>query len=141
MMSLISPTTDRPGSGSPTCGVIRSGRSITVTSPPGGVSATAATSIDVPVSEVDLRSRRSGPPLTTPGNRFADPMKPATKMLDGPVVDLLRRADLLDPTPVHHGDAVAHRERFLLIVRDEDERDPGVALDPLQLRAAWPGAA
>ena len=60
-------------------------------------------------------------------------MKPATNMLRRAVVDLLGRADLLDPPVAHHGDAVAHRERLALVVGDEDERDPDLALDPLEL--------
>ncbi len=49
------------------------------------------------------------------------------------LVDLGGRADLLDPALVEHGEAVAHRERLLLVVRDVDERDPDLALDALEL--------
>jgi hypothetical protein len=49
------------------------------------------------------------------------------------VVDLLWRADLLDPSFVHHGDPVAHRQRLALVVGDEHEGDPDLPLDPLQL--------
>jgi hypothetical protein len=52
----------------------------------------------------------------------------------GPVVDLARAADLLDPAAVHDGDPVGHRERFLLVVRDVDEGRPDVALNRLQLQ-------
>ena len=48
-------------------------------------------------------------------------------------VDLLWRADLLDLAPAHDRDAVAHRERLALVVGHEDERDPDLALDPLEL--------
>ena len=48
------------------------------------------------------------------------------------LVHLRRRADLLDPALVEHGDAVAHRERLFLVVRDVDERDAEVALQRLQ---------
>ena len=48
------------------------------------------------------------------------------------LVDLRRRADLLDPSLVEHGDAVAHRERLLLVVGDVDERDAEVALERLE---------
>ena len=34
---------------------------------------------------------------------------------------------------LHHGDAVAHRQRLLLVVRDVDEGDADLALDALQL--------
>ena len=60
-------------------------------------------------------------------------MKPATNTDAGRVVDLARRADLLDAALVHHRDAVAHRERLFLVVRHEDERDADLALDALQL--------
>ena len=43
------------------------------------------------------------------------------------------RAELLDPSGAHHGDAVGHRHRLLLVVGHEDERDPDLALDPLEL--------
>src|SRR5712692_1499825 len=51
----------------------------------------------------------------------------------GPLVNLDRRADLLDAAVGHHGDTVAHRERLLLVVRDVNERDSHFLLDPLQL--------
>ena len=60
-------------------------------------------------------------------------MKPATNSLAGPLVDLDRRAELLDAAVVEHGEAVAHRQRLLLVVGDEDEGDPDLALDPLEL--------
>ena len=41
--------------------------------------------------------------------------------------------DLLDPAVVEHRDAVAHRQRLFLVVRDVDERDPDLLLDPLEL--------
>ena len=37
-----------------------------------------------------------------------------------PVVDLVRRTDLLDPPFAHHHNAVGQLEGFLLVVRDED---------------------
>ena len=49
------------------------------------------------------------------------------------LVDLGGRADLLDPALVEHREAVAHRERLLLVVRDVDEGDAELLLDPLQL--------
>ena len=60
-------------------------------------------------------------------------MKPATKVVRGPLVDLLGGADLLDPAAVHDRDPVGHRQRLLLVVGDVDEGDPDLALDPLQL--------
>ena len=50
-----------------------------------------------------------------------------------PLVDLGRRPDLLDLAVVEHGEAVAHRQRLLLVVRHVDERNAELLLDPLQL--------
>ena len=41
--------------------------------------------------------------------------------------------ELFDPTTVHDGDPVPHRQRLLLVVGDEDERRAGALLDPLEL--------
>ena len=43
-------------------------------------------------------------------------------------IDLHRRADLLDLAAVHHDDAVGHRQRFFLIVRDHDRGHAELAL-------------
>ena len=48
------------------------------------------------------------------------------------MVDLVRRADLLDSPVVHHGDAVGDFERFFLIVRDEDAGDVDVVVQLAQ---------
>ena len=49
------------------------------------------------------------------------------------LVHLGRRPDLLDLAVVEDREAVAHRQRLLLVVRDVDEGDPELLLDPLQL--------
>ncbi len=52
------------------------------------------------------------------------------------LVDLGRRADLLDPSLVEDRETVAHRQRLFLVVRDVHERDPDLAdlpLDSLEL--------
>ena len=49
------------------------------------------------------------------------------------VVHLVRRAHLLEPALVEHADAVAHRQRLVLVVRDEQEGDAELALQRLQL--------
>src|SRR2546422_2602435 len=54
----------------------------------------------------------------------------------GTFVDVGRGADLLDPALVEDREAIAHRERLLLVVRDVDEGDADVAdlaLDALEL--------
>src|SRR5262249_26314399 len=48
------------------------------------------------------------------------------------LVDLRRRADLLDPALVEDRKAVAHRKRLLLVVRDVDEGDAKVLLQRLE---------
>src|SRR5262245_39282036 len=47
------------------------------------------------------------------------------------LVQVRRRPDLLDPAAVEDGQAVAHRERLLLVVGDVDEGDPDLLLDGL----------
>ena len=48
-------------------------------------------------------------------------------------VDLGRRADLGNPPALEDGEPVAHGERLLLVVSDEDEGDSDVLLDRLEL--------
>ena len=49
------------------------------------------------------------------------------------LVDLGRRAQLLDLARVHHRDRVGHRHGLLLVVGDVHERDAHLGLDPLEL--------
>ena len=49
------------------------------------------------------------------------------------LVELARVAQLLDVAVAHDRDRVGHRHRLLLVVRDVDEGDADLALDPLQL--------
>ncbi len=63
------------------------------------------------------------------------PTKEATKRVARMVVDLERRADLLDPALVHHHDAVGHRQRFFLVVRHVDGGDAELALQRADLLA------
>src|SRR5438876_1888330 len=53
----------------------------------------------------------------------------------GPRCDRQRVVDLLDPGLVHDDDAVRHRQRFLLVVRDVDEHQPELALEVAKLDA------
>ncbi len=48
------------------------------------------------------------------------------------LVNVRRRTELLDAAVVEHCEAVAHRERLFLVVRDVDEGDLQVALQRLQ---------
>ena len=52
--------------------------------------------------------------------RAAD--EPGHEPVDREVVELLRRADLLQPALAHDGDPVAHRHRLDLVVGDVDDR-------------------
>ena len=49
------------------------------------------------------------------------------------LVDLAGLAELLDHALIHHRDAVAHRQRLVLVVRDVDERGLQLELDALEL--------
>ena len=49
------------------------------------------------------------------------------------MVDLVRRADLLDPAVVQDRDARGHRHRLLLVVGDVDERRADVTVNLRQL--------
>src|SRR2546423_1072692 len=51
------------------------------------------------------------------------------------MVQLARRADLFQRSTIHQRDVIGHRERFLLIMGDEEERDPHAALQLFQLAA------
>jgi len=44
------------------------------------------------------------------------------------LVNLARRADLLDPAGAHDRDPIGHRQRLFLVVRDVDGRHADVAL-------------
>ena len=56
-------------------------------------------------------------------------MKPGDEEVLRPVVEALRRVDLLQDALVHHRDAVAHRHRLDLVVRDVDRRRLQLALE------------
>ena len=72
---------------------------------------------------------------TRPLMRLAEPTKSATKRFLRLVVDLLRRADLLDHAHIHHDHPVGDGERLLLVVRDVDRGDVEPALQLAQLDA------
>ena len=54
--------------------------------------------------------------------------------VDRLVVDLHRCADLFDLAVAHDDDLVGHRERFFLVMGDEDEGDADFTLDLLELQ-------
>src|ERR1700733_2459223 len=55
--------------------------------------------------------------------------------IQGGAVDFHRFVELLEDAVVHHRDAVRHHHRLLLVVRDEDDGDFELALQPLDLGA------
>ena len=58
-----------------------------------------------------------------------------------PVVEIVGRADLLDPALAHADDAVGHRRRLDLVVGDQDRRHAELALQAADLAAHASGAA
>jgi len=57
------------------------------------------------------------------GDDIAFPDEARRKGVHRLVIDILRRADLLDHAAVHDDDGIAHRERLLLIMRNINKRD------------------
>jgi len=78
-----------------------------------------------------------------------EPTKSATKRGRRALVDFLRRADLLHLAVVEHRDAVGHRQRLALVVRDEDEVMPSAfcsdfsssCIDSRSLRSSAPSGS
>src|SRR5262245_11712432 len=69
----------------------------------------------------------------------AEHVDPADEVGDerarGLLVDLARRADLLEPALVHHHHAVGHRQRLFLVVRHHDGGDADLLLQTADLAA------
>ena len=57
------------------------------------------------------------------------------ELVGGLLVELARRALLLDPAVVQHDDLLGHLHRLLLVVRDEDRRHVHVVVEAAQPRA------
>ena len=72
---------------------------------------------------------RSSAPIssTVPASRLFSPMNWATKEFAGALVEIGRARELLDHAVVEHGDAVRHRQRLVLVVRDVDDGDAELA--------------
>ena len=66
---------------------------------------------------------------------FGEPMKPATNMIVGIVVELERPADLLDVAGAQHHDPVGERHRLDLVVGDVDHRGAELLVQPRDLDA------
>ena len=79
--------------------------------------------------------------LIVPSIRLDWPRKLATNVAARVLVELGRRAHLLDHAGVHHRDRVGHRHGLLLVVGDVDEGEPDLGLDPLELDLHRRGAA
>ena len=65
--------------------------------------------------------------------QVADPEEPGHERGSAALVQALGVAELLVLPAVHHGDAIGHRHRLLLVVGHVDERDPDFLLDALEL--------
>ena len=107
----------------------RRSRAVPWTSAPLGVSMTTSPSRS--------RSGRRRPRI-----RLAEPDEVGDERVARAVVDLARRADLLDHAVAHHHDAVGDGQRLLEVVGDVHRGDVEPALQLLQLdaasrRAAW----
>ena len=74
---------------------------------------------------------REAPPVALDDVR--DPHEAGDELVGRMLVDVGGRADLLDAPRAEHGQAVAHRQRLLLVVGDVDEGDADLALDALEL--------
>ena len=109
---------------------MRSGRIITFTSPRASVAPCCARSVRSPTRTV--QAAPSGPSASAP-IRFENTQEVGDEDRVGLFVDRLGRVRLLDAPLVHHRDPVAHRERLALVVRHEDERDPELGLERLEL--------
>ena len=98
--------------------------------PPSVCSPAAVGACGVSIRTFSGRIVNRRPPRSS---TFDTPMKPGDELARRALVDLDRRPQLFDPPAVEHGEAVAHRQRLLLIVRHEHERDSDFPLDPLEL--------
>ena len=102
-----------------------------VSSAPTGASGSAEADllrpdVNVPAAPEDLLGDVAGEQVRRADEAGHEPRRRA-------LVDLGRRADLLDPALVEDGQPVAHRERLLLVVGHVDERDADLLLDRLEL--------
>ena len=96
----------------------------------------ATVEIDGPPLSATGRAIPPATDFTLPASRFDWPRKLATKCERGLSIDVLGRAHLLDDAIViYHHDVVRHRQRFLLVVGDEDGGDAHFALDDLEFGA------
>ena len=64
--------------------------------------------------------------------RLTGPMNDITNSLLRALVQLARRARLLDPALVHHDDLLGDLHRLLLVVRDEDRRHVDLVVQAAQ---------
>ena len=86
-----------------------------------------------PEEHGDVTVRALNRPVDEIHGRRSD--EAADEDVDGPVVELLRCCELLQPAVAHHRDAVAHRHRLDLVVCDVDRRCAELPLKPADLGA------
>ena len=101
------------------CEPLSAGRADSVSSP-SAIRWLPATAVMPPLPRLERR-------LDEVHRRAAD--EAGDEEVQRPVVELLRRCDLLQLALAHHGDAVAHRHRLDLVVRDVDGGRAEVALE------------
>ena len=80
-----------------------------------------------------IRSARRRPRRTVPSQQRAVADEAGDEAVGGRLVEPVDRVDLLDRAVVEHRDAVAHRQRLALVVRDVDEGHAELAVQFLQL--------
>src|SRR5262249_3082538 len=83
----------------------------------------------------DARQFRPAGPraIDVPGKEIAVADEFADEPAHRTVVDLERRADLLDPSVAEHRDPIGHGHGLALVVRDVDHGDAELAMDALDL--------
>ena len=109
-----------------------SGRMHTVTrSPTAAGTAGARALMSAPMSSATVASPFSATRLA--GQHVGGADEGVDEQRARRVVDFRRRAELLEPALVEHGDAVGHGQRLFLVVRHQDGGGAGEALDALDL--------
>src|SRR5208283_1186123 len=85
----------------------------------------------------DASERRDEPGAVRLRNMALDHVRHADEIRDEAAlrsqIDIGRRADLLDPAVAHYSEPVGERQRFVLIMRDDDESGVELALNLLEL--------
>ena len=84
-------------------------------------------------SHDDLAARVGSLALNLPLQQVGRAEQTSHEDVDRPIVEFLRRTDLNDPAQVHHGQAVRQRECLDGVVRQDQDRDSGLRVNPPQV--------